>query len=239
MKLTKIIAVFAAVFVFYAAQANALEVSTYGSLKANTGKLSLDKQKAYPDEFSTMGNGKQSESVSGISAAVGILVPAEKILSNVRAEIEFYLNQDVTFSNEIEQNSGAVIVGFHGYNKQTVGSKSVFINLYNDFQTGTVFTPYIGGGVGFSNVSVSESMKDSNYGFESQYNDTNFSWQVGAGVGIALSKNAVLDIGYRYVDYGSVSGSANGYFRNTFAGKVDREFDLSSGQFTIGTRILF
>jgi len=62
-------------------------------------------------------------------------------------------------------------------------------NCYYDIKTSTDVTPYVMGGMGIANL-------DSGDGW---VNDTDFAWQLGAGVGIKASDKITVDIGYRYL----------------------------------------
>jgi outer membrane protein OmpA-like peptidoglycan-associated protein len=63
---------------------------------------------------------------------------------------------------------------------------SGMINLFYDFNRGGRFQPYLGVGAGYGRLD-----------FES-LDDSGFAWQAMAGIGIALSEQATLDIGYRH-----------------------------------------
>lgn len=70
-------------------------------------------------------------------------------------------------------------------------------NLWYDIDTGTSFTPYVGGGAGVAWVDASTQFDDSDdYG----YNDgeVGFAFQAGAGVTFDLTENIALDVGYRF-----------------------------------------
>lgn len=76
-----------------------------------------------------------------------------------------------------------------------------FMNLYNN----SPVTPYIGGGVGFATLHLSdthgtrivngEAKRALLYGFG---DDTVFAYQLGGGIDISLNRKFSLDIGYRY-----------------------------------------
>ena len=85
-----------------------------------------------------------------------------------------------------------------------------FIDLHNNSQ----FTPYLGGGVGFAAMNLSDTYGITTSGGTSKMtllygagNDTVFAYQVGAGLDIALNRRLSLDIGYRY--FGSSRANFN------------------------------
>jgi len=71
-----------------------------------------------------------------------------------------------------------------------ISTLSFLVNGYYDFTNSSAFTPYLSAGLGFAKVKWA--------GDGDSVNDTVFAYQVGAGVGYALSKNVTLDAKYRY-----------------------------------------
>ena len=56
--------------------------------------------------------------------------------------------------------------------------------------------------------------------------DNTFAWQVGAGLGYAITENTTIDAGYRYMDYGS--------FDKNFS-----ELDTDAHEIHLGARYTF
>ena len=75
------------------------------------------------------------------------------------------------------------------------------------------FKPYVGGGVGLAVVQS----HDASLHFRGAFADlalpdkmeTNFAWQLGAGVAYELSDSVTLDLGYRHLDAGRVMVGSN------------------------------
>ena len=71
---------------------------------------------------------------------------------------------------------------------------------------------------------------------------TNFAWSLMAGVGYQISHRAVLDLGYRYIDMGSVS-SNRGDMCNCAGGRGSRDRievnDMTAHEFKVGLRYHF
>lgn len=82
------------------------------------------------------------------------------------------------------------------YNDKNIKAKnqSVMGNLYFEPPFRSWVQPYIGGGLG-------ANFHDTKVGSESDTN-TSFSWQAAAGIGLELTHNVFLDLGYRYIDMG-------------------------------------
>jgi opacity protein-like surface antigen len=82
-----------------------------------------------------------------------------------------------------------------------VGVFATMFNAYFDMQNPSRVTPYLGGGIGFATVHISDTTGFNNSGKVFLYDrssDTVFAYQVGAGMDIALTNRYSLDVGYRY-----------------------------------------
>ncbi|MGH6842225.1 MAG: outer membrane protein, partial [Methylocella sp.] len=102
-------------------------------------------------------------------------------------------------------------------------------NGYFDLGTWSGFTPYIGAGAGVAWARINQSVNFTLNGFPCQGNcgfitnggnvvtfgnfdqyrskmQYRFAWAVMAGVAIAMTDHAQLDVGYRFLDLGSVTG---------------------------------
>ena len=86
-------------------------------------------------------------------------------------------------------------------------------NGYVDVGTWGGFTPYVGGGVGLAAYQVS-GLKDTSlypgnaFGFANNNNGTNFAWALMAGLSYRFSTSLLLDVGYRYVNMGTLNTGA-------------------------------
>lgn len=101
-------------------------------------------------------------------------------------------------------------------------------NVWYDFDTGTPFIPYIGGGAGIARVSA-----DIDIAGIKLVNDTDtvFAWQVGGGVGYEITKGVVLFGDYRYFATADPTFTAE-----PVLGGVDLDAEYSSHNFMIGVR---
>jgi len=103
-----------------------------------------------------------------------------------------------------------------------VGIFTFLANGYYDFNNDSKFTPYLTAGIGMANVEIDPE------------DDTVFAYQIGAGVGIAMSETVTLDCKYRYL------GAADYEIGDTVQGvavKVDSS--IASHNFTVGIRFTF
>ena len=116
--------------------------------------------------------------------------------------------------------------------KTSISSWSVMSNVYGDLGTWEGFTPYVGGGVGVTELTA-RSTENFYFSNGQPYNSngynntfcpsgsgstcyivgypgatgvarTNFSWALMAGVAYDIMPHIKLDIGYRYFNMGSV-----------------------------------
>ncbi|MES0873063.1 OmpA family protein [Sinimarinibacterium thermocellulolyticum] len=82
--------------------------------------------------------------------------------------------------------------------------------------------PYLGGGIGVQRSSISG---------DEDADDTGFAWQLGAGVGFALSERAALSLDYRY------AGANDPEYRTRDGGTLSTEYQAH--QLGLGLRYTF
>lgn len=126
--------------------------------------------------------------------------------------------------------------------------QTVFLNVYYDFETGTKFIPYIGAGIGAAFIKtegISQGYNDIEGNFDVHYgskNVTNFAWNIGAGVGYEIADNWTIDLGYRFVNLGSIKTNEH-HERNAIDTGDDYVYDetdhLYQHQFALGIRYTF
>ena len=156
-----------------------------------------------------------SEATFGGALAVGYnFAPQHSI--PIRTEIEFALRSNTSNKRKFSTiTPGSKSPGdpetWRG--KQTTNLSTLFFNAYYDFNTGTPFTPYLGGGLGmaFNFTSIKgNSFYDGpdstdkypwRSGSKDTY-DTSFAWNLGAGLAYAFTENIAVDLGYRFIGTG-------------------------------------
>lgn len=107
-----------------------------------------------------------------------------------------------------------------------VASLALLLNGYYDFKNKSAFTPFISAGLGFAKVELNDFNVPGSGLPDANEDDTVFAYQVGAGVGYAVTQKVSLDVKYRYF------------------GTSDPEFDTaeaeySSHNFYAGIRVAF
>jgi len=190
----------------------------------------------------------------------------EWIRADVTAEYRTAIGLRGVFQESVFNATGGPFgtsSAFYGQNEYpgTLQSTLVMANAYADLGTWYGLTPYVGAGVGVVRHNMS-GFTDSGYAFtgtsfvpgsvfpvggplspvvNSPITDktkTNFAWAAMAGLSYNITPNLKLDLGYRYMNLGTVqSGIIHCLCGQTFAGF--RVKDLTSNEFRIGMRWLF
>ncbi len=126
-------------------------------------------------------------------------------------------------TNDVDK-IGALGVFFNATGDAT--ALSFLINGYFDFVNSSAFTPYISAGLGYAQVEFND-LNISGSGFpDSSDDDTVFAYQIGIGVGYAVTEKVTIDVKYRYF------------------GTEDSEYDTTEAEFTsnnflFGVRVYF
>lgn len=181
--------------------------------------------------------GSKTDDTFGGSIAIGYDFD-KKFGVPIRAELEY-----AAFS-EAEAKRSFTDEYDHITMKQKFNIQTLFLNAYWDINTGTQFTPYIGGGLGMGFINTKG--KESGYDVDDPSDSwdfgtgsktvTNFAWNVGAGLGYDITENWTLDAGYRFVGLGSVKTKTYSDDEVAVKGKTS---NLYQHQFAVGVRYTF
>ena len=188
-----------------ATSANALDVKPYVE-----GKISENFMKAKYEEPDF--NKKFDDSVIGGSVELGV-----KIENQFRTGLEGYYN------DKMEHKINYAGFGF----PVELESKGLFLNGYYDFKlpNNDKVKPYVGAGIGYS--WMKETLKLADYGFPNEsIKDKDWGWNVGLGVGYALTEKVDLTLGYRYENLGKIKD-------------YDSENKLTNHKVSFGVRYTF
>jgi len=82
-----------------------------------------------------------------------------------------------------------------------LGALAFMANAFLDMHNYTPVTPYLGGGIGFATLHMTDTWATTGTTRQLMYprdDDTVFAYQLGAGLDIALNRRYSLDLGYRY-----------------------------------------
>jgi opacity protein-like surface antigen len=171
------------------------------------------------------------------NAAIGIIRLGLEF--NYRFDHERRINTTDRESKLISSGTGSVSSAVTLAPTSTVRSFTSMMNVQFDlhqlaFYRGGTLVPWIGVGVGWSQVRVGD--RKANYSIDLQYakppaddrihsrgrfgftsgTDQGFAWQVMTGVSYSKSPKLVIDIGYRYVNLGAY-GADSGVTARAFA----------------------
>ena len=117
--------------------------------------------------------------------------------------------------------SGSDVTGFN-----------FFANVFLDYDTGTRFTPYVGGGLGFTRADFDIAYNGPNLNLSD--NDTSFAWHIGGGANLELTEKISFFVDARYqqsADAGSIrdigdvpvaAGPAGGFFEDNLSNVLVR-----------------
>lgn len=95
--------------------------------------------------------------------------------------------------DSITNSSGVRFRGVDG----DLGTFSTMFNVFFDMHNRSRVTPYLGGGIGFATVHLSETTVNNGILYD-ESSDTVFAAQAGAGLDVAINSRYSLDFGYRY-----------------------------------------
>ena len=92
-----------------------------------------------------------------------------------------------------------------------ISAVSTLFNGYLDLGTWYGATPYLGAGAGAAYAhtrSTTRAPAAPPFTGDTSHTQWNFAWAVMAGVGYAVAPNLMVDVGYRYIDFGDVKTAA-------------------------------
>ncbi len=123
-------------------------------------------------------------------------------------------------------------------------SSAVFLaNGYVDLGTWYNVTPYLGLGVGMANNRIGSitdnGINQGGFGTAPAVTKNNFAWAVMAGMAVNLAPNMKLDVGYRYLDKGSMNSGRIDCGGAVACGFETHRVKLASHDVRIGLRYMF
>ncbi|MEZ5926110.1 MAG: outer membrane beta-barrel protein [Hyphomicrobiaceae bacterium] len=165
--------------------------------------LALRGGAAFADDtsFETLGTSVDNTYDTGpfVAGAVGYQFRG----TGLRAEAEIgYV------TNAIESHDIAGVGTFD--NEAAFGDTSAFFGLasiYYDIPLNSPIKPFVGGGIGLSDVSFEGHGTDAT-GTVLDDNATAFAWHLTGGVGYDIAENVALEVGYRYLAFEGVDVTA-------------------------------
>jgi opacity protein-like surface antigen len=166
--------------------------------------------------------------------ALGLEIPVEKILGDVRFEFEYGNGTNNKYS--IIDKQYPLLPPF----EPSVKLQTYFINGYYNFDgIGCGIKPYIGAGVGIAQSDVEMYWQYSTV--SATVDALSYSTAYNASIGLLYEvvKNMSLDFGYRYTNLGGINVSEKVYSGGNFIGIDNLQADLSSSELYIGLKYNF
>ncbi len=125
---------------------------------------------------------------------------------SLRTEFEYLTRANFGYASTPVLASPAIPIGMTSKTR----IQTLFANVFYDFHNGTLFTPFVGGGIG---VAFNKSTTTLNAiglptsTFETI--DTRFAWNIGTGVAVNVTEILLLELSYRYTDLGGALWGTN------------------------------
>lgn len=153
-----------------------------------------------------------------LSGAIGL------IGGQYRSELEFsHQKNDMDSVSFMDTELDPALAGLTGDTSLMSG----LVNAYYDFDTGYArFSPYVTGGLGFTNADMQFEFDDGTELTSVNDDDTAFAYQLGAGFAYAITDMITIDLRYRYYAADKIELDAT-------------RFKLSSHNILTGVRINF
>lgn len=134
--------------------------------------------------------------------------------------------------------------------RATVKTRAIMANVSYDFMKGGKVQPYATLGIGVANNVLSDWTRTANPGNTTPRpvrtfagaTEQSLAWTAGIGVSYeiaAMGRPALLDLSYRYFDFGSVRGGTTPVSDNGAAASKGLNFDLTGHALAVGLRIPF
>ncbi len=123
-----------------------------------------------------------------------------------------------------------------------LSSHSLMANIYYDIPLGRSITPYVGAGLGVVYHNLSDLLwvdAASNAWTIAGKEEVNLAWSLMAGAAYQVTDRITLDVGYRYIDMGSVASERyviNGAGQRVAGATFD---DITAHEIKAGVRVSF
>lgn len=142
-----------------------------------------------------------------VAGQIGWNNPNENDLNNTAVfsgSAGYRFNPNFRLEGEIAYRKNDADLGIPGVSGDAKGT-NYMINGWYDFANSTLFTPYVGGGIGWATANE----KASGLGITASDHENAFIYQLGAGVAYNLTQKFALTADYRYLNTSNFNYIAN------------------------------
>ena len=112
------------------------------------------------------------------------------------------------------------------FDKALLKTYSYMWNAYYDILPYNWWTPYVGGGIGFTKTRYLEKQ---GLWVNKDWATTKFTWSLGGGLSLKVTNRLNLDVGYRYYDFGKPRAGNGG----------SKKYDITAQEVYGGIRYVF
>lgn len=183
----------------------AADLGLYVAPKIGWSYVIMDEMKTRA-EVSGLGSAQMKDDGDGNAFMGGLAIGYDFNVKHgvpVRTELEYM------YRSRVDDTMSVNVAGSRASSKQKYDIQTLMVNAYYDFNTNTIVTPYVGGGIGLAFVDgkASGSLDDVGVSLNKD-STTNFAWNIGAGVGFDVTDSATIDLGYRFAGFGEAESKS-------------------------------
>ena len=173
----------------------------------NIDSKGYDLNRYWGSDYRQFMGGDKDETVFSGGLAVGYDFGIQNY-APIRLELEYLAR------TEAETDLADRMHGLNGRGDVKLWTQTIFANAYYDIATETLWTPYVGFGLGWSHFDARANTRltgdapwraNINQKYSDRNSAWNFAWNLGGGVSYPIDTGIDLDIGYRYNDFGDVT----------------------------------
>lgn len=184
-------------------QAQAITYKEYIALRGGYAAMKHQTQEHYKDAVKPLKNDWDGDAGIG-SVAYGLKV------GYLRAEVEGNATSTTKETKNFRSDG-------YPYNMSTtsrINTTSVMFNSYLELPVDFPLRPYIGAGAGMAHVKAKFKNRTDDSENSTNFSGNHFAWQVGAGLAYEITPEWSIDLGYRFMNLGSINKKIIDYSGN-------------------------
>ncbi len=128
-------------------------------------------------------------------------------------DVPVRLDLEYTMRNKWRGNSDINFMAQNFEYQSSMNLQTLMLSGYYDFYNNSRFTPYIMAGIGVAFLDAQIGIRgDQNNSITHYASLLSPAWQIGAGVGIELTPNVTLDLGYKFLSFANFNYEIENFF---------------------------